>query len=875
MNQDQLPEWPLRFLRWFCKEDLIDEIEGDLTEVYFHRFSHSPTKARLRFYKEVLLSFNRRNIGIMEKYEKNQLGLQWSIVIQYIKILFRVIRKSKVYSSISVLSLTIGLTCAGLIYLYLDKELSYNQVYTEADNIYRISHLSNNSGRNYAFAPVGLVPHLVETMEAVESGTRIFKYRRAIPMTITGTQQSFNEARVGWVDPGFFDLFNLEILRGSTNDLNRPFTIMLSESTARRYFADDNPIGRTITFNGEYESTLEVIGIFEDFPSNTSFQLDLISNMETCYKTMWAGGWMTDWQNMFTSAYVKVKPGRMEEVLKAAQEAVAANYDPDRPDMWQTSMQRLTAIHLSEPKDIGEWSANNDIQTIILFGAIGLIILCLGTFNFINMVIAQAGNRSKEVGVRKVLGGNKKGIAQQTLFETVFFVIISGSISFGLIYALLPWLGALTSHSYHFGDLVNPYFLFGYILLLGVVTFLAGAYPALYISRINSLHLMRRNHTLVAGSRVRNILVTSQFTITSGLVICTMMVFLQMKYIQNLDLGFDDSTIITIPIHNDELVIPKINAFRNELQSIPGIGYVTAASHEMLSDYTYITNFIIQGFDDQLKWERYTVEQDYIKAFGLELIAGRGFDRTIPGDSTSFVLNESAVKALNLTPEQALNLTITDQGLDYTGKIIGVVKDFHFRSLHHDIQPFVMYVNWERLDYISVSLSSNEFTSNIRHLEEKWFKTFGESVPFFYQFLDQQTAGLYVKEDNERRLFSSFSLLSVILGAMGLFGSALFTTERRYKEIGLRKVLGANTLQVILMINGNFIRMIGVAFLIASPFAFLLMNSWLEEFAYRIVQPLWVYLITALVTFFIAIVTVSYLSWKAATSNPVEAIKTE
>ena len=875
MSENQLPRLPLRFLRWFCKDERIDEIEGDLAEAYHQRLLQNSTQAKIRFYKEVLLSFNKRNLGIMEKYKNTRLGLSWSMLTQYGKILFRTIRKSKVYSAISIVSLTLGLTCAGLIYLYLNKELTYDQVYDEASNIYRISHLSNNSGRSYAFAPVGLVPHLIETMEAVEDGTRIFKYRRGIPMTVTATKRSFNEARVGWADPSFFNLFNLEVVRGSAEDLKRPYTLMLSESTARRYFGDQNPIGQTIAFNGEYGATLEVVGVFEDFPSNTSFQLDLLSNIETCYKTMWAGGWMTEWRNMFTSAYVKIKPGRSEEVLKVAQETVSNNYDPDRPKMWQTSLQQLTTLHLSEPKDIGEWSSQNDMQTIVLFGAIGLIILSLGCFNFINMVTAQAGQRAKEVGVRKVLGSSKKNIAQQTLFETVSFVLISGVLSWGLMYLLLPRLGILTSHSYLFNDIANVEFVIGFIASLILVALLAGAYPALHISRVNSLHLMKKNHTAVGGTKVRNMLVTAQFTITSGLVICTLMVFLQMKYIQNRDLGFDDSTLLTIPIHNDEAVLPKINAFRNELQTVPGISNVTAASHEMFSDYTYITNFIIQGFEEQFKWERYTVEQDYIKAFDLEIIAGRGFDSSIPSDSSAFILNESAVRALNLTPEQALNLNITDQGLNYPGKIIGVVKDFHFRSLHHDIQPFVMYVNWDRLDFISVNLSSKDFARNIENIEEKWFRTFGDSVPFFYEFLDQQTADLYLKEDNESQLFSSFSVLSILLGALGLFGSALFNTERRYKEIGLRKVMGANTLQLIVMINRNFIWMIGVAFLIASPIAFLLMNQWLEDFAYRINQPLWVYAVTGIATFFIASVTVSFLSWKAATSNPVEAIKVE
>ncbi|NQZ77706.1 MAG: ABC transporter permease [Ekhidna sp.] len=875
MEDQDLPKLPLRFLRWFCKEELIDEIEGDLFEAYQYRAQKGIKGARFKFYREVLQSFNKRNIGIMERYQNTSLGLTWSMVQQYSKVLIRTMQKSKLYSSISIVSLTLGMACAGLIYLYLKKELSFDTVYDNADQIYRINHFSNNSNRSFAFAPTGMVPYLVENLDGIEHATRLFKYRRAIPITVTSTNQPFNEADFGWVDPTFFEVFNLPIISGAFESFKRPYTVMISESAARRYLADKNPIGKAITYNGEYEATLEVVGVFQDFPSNTSFKLDLISNFETCHQTMWASGWVKDWNNMFVSAFVHIKPGREEDVLKAAQAAIDENYVSSRAHQWETSIQKLTDIHLQEPQDIGEYSSQNDMQTITLFAAIGIIIMCLGCFNFVNMVTAQASQRAKEVGVRKVLGSRRKQISQQTLFETIAFVLISGVLAWLIMSILLPYLECLTIHSYDIEDILSLSFISGFCATILLIAFLAGAYPALYLSKINSLFLMRKNHTAVGGSKVRNVLVTLQFTITSGLVICTLIVFLQMRYIQNRDLGFDESTIISMPIQNDQAVIPKINAYRNELSSFSGIGNLTAASHEMLSDYTYISNFSIQGFDDLRKWERYTVEQNYINTFELELVAGRGFDSSIPSDSSAFVLNESAIEALNLTPQEALNLNITDRNLNVTGKVIGVVKDFHYRSLHHDIQPFVMYVNWDRLDYISVQLSTNDLVRNIELLEEKWIDVFGESVPFFYQFLDQTALDLYQSEKNESMLFSSFSSLSILLGALGLFGAALFNTERRYKEIGLRKVLGANAMQLIMMINQNFIKMLFVAFIVAAPLAFLLMDDWLSDFAYRIDQPVWVYVITIFVIFTLASFTVSYLSWKAASANPVEAIKTE
>ncbi len=876
MESSGLPKWPFRFLRWYCKAELIDEIEGDLIETYQERKLESPSKAKRQLYKEILQSLNRRNLGIMEKYRQSRFLNSWSLLWQYSRVLIRNMAKSKTYSAISIISLALGITCASLIFLYLNKELTYNDVYSQSSNIYRINHLSQKSGRSYAFAPLGMVSHLKENLESVEDGVRIFKYRRAIPITVEKTKSAFNEPRFGWADPSFFNLFDLPFIHGNPKTaLERPNVVVISGKIANKYFGDRNPIGETLIFSWEEETALEVVGVYQDFPTNTSFQLDLISNIETCEQTMWSGGWLREWNNMFVSAYVQIKPGAEKVVLEEAQNATSTYFTPDEPEAWQTSLQPLTDIHLSIPQDIGEWTSGNDTQNLTLFAAIGLIILCLGAFNFTNMITAQAGQRSKEVGVRKVLGSQKKQIAQQTLFETLCFVCFAGIVSLSMIYFFLPVLAELTAHQYGISDLMNQEFLSLFGITILVVTLIAGAYPALYISGIKSLQLMRKGRHGSGGKTVRETIVTAQFTITTVLIICTMMVYLQLQYLQSKELGFDHSVIVNMPIHNDEAVIPKINAFRNEVTANPGIEQVTAASHEMFSDYTYITIFNVDGIDEELKWERYTVEQSYIQTFDLEVIAGRGFDHRIPTDSNAFVLNESAVKAMGFNPEEVIGKSITDTGLDITGKIIGVVSDFHFRSLHHEIQPFVMYVNWDRLDYISVRLQSQNFQHHIEQLEAGWYKTFGDAVPFFYTFLDQQALDLYEREKNDTQLFTIFSFISILLGGLGLFGSALFTTERRFKEIGLRKVLGAGTLQLMYMINHQFVKLILFSFVMASPVAYWLMNQWLAAFAYRIDQPVWVFIMTGLVVIFIATLTVSYLSWKAASSNPVKAIKVE
>ncbi|WP_462252329.1 ABC transporter permease [Ekhidna sp.] len=874
-DSSKAPNSPLKFLRWFCKKELIDEIEGDLIEAYQERHQTDPRKAKRKLWKEVLQSFNSRNIGIMEKYMNRTFMDRISMVKQYALVLFRNAKKYKVYTLISLASLVLGIACASLIYLYIQKETSFDTMYSKVNQLYRINHVSETSGRTYAYAPLAMTPHLKENAEAIEDGVRIFKYRRASPVTVEFSNRSFNEPRFAWADPNFFELFDLTFTIGNREGiLDRPNTVVISESLSKKYFGEKDPIGHTLIFGSAEVTKLEVVGVFKDFSSNTSFQFDLVSNLETCSRAMWNSNHLNSWTNMFVSAYLVVKPDRMEEAQALVQEATNTYFNPESSSNWIATIQPLSDIHLGEAMEIGEWSAHNDVETLVMLATIGIIILCLGCFNFTNMITAQAGQRTKEVGVRKVLGSYRRNIAQQTFFETAGFVSVAGVFAFLMVYLCLSRLGNLTGHSYDLNDLLIAEFYIPFVFILTVVILLSGVYPAFFISSIRSIQLMK-NTTDLKGGGIRNVLVTTQFVITTALIISTCVVFLQLQYLREKKLGFDHSVIVNMPIHSDEAIIPKINTFRNELASFAGIKGITAASHEMLTDYTYITNFAIEGIAEDQLWERYTVEQDYLKTFDLEIVAGRGFDRNIQSDSSAFVLNESAVKTLGLSPNEVIGKSMTDGTLNRTGKIIGIVKDFHFRSLHHEISPFVMYVNRYRLDYISARLSVDNFQENISHLEETWTNVFGEGIPFFFNYLDQQAMAMYEKEDNEMQLFSIFSLVSITLGGLGLFGFVLFTTERKNKEIGLRKVLGATSWQVIKLINATFVRMLLIASLIAVPITYYLMKQWLRDFAYRIDQPIWVYFLAILGILIVATITVSNTTWRAASSNPVDAIKNE
>lgn len=876
--KNPIPETPLKFLRWFCKTDLLDEIEGDLVEAYYQRSEYNRKRARRLLWFDVLRSFKLKNIGLMKNQKDSSIKRTIAILSQYFKVFIRTIARSRMYTSITILSLTLGISCALMIFMYIYKELQYDRFYSDSDRIYRIAFESKNTQRSYAFAPLALTPHMIENFDGVEDGVRIFKYRREIPVTIESTRVSYNEGGFAWCDPSFFDIFDIEIIKGNATDpLIAPGTIAISESTAKRYFGDKDPIGQLLQFNWTENSTLRVTSVYKDFPSHSHFSFDLLSSLETCQDIMWPRPQINSWQNLFTAGYLKLKDGISPDFINdKIQEAINENFQPGGPTRIISFLQPIEKIHLNSDLDLGEWGSNGSMKKLLIFGIIGIVIVGLGSFNFINMVTAMASQRSKEIGVRKVFGGTRKNVLHQTYFETFLYVICAFLLSVLIIIFSIPVLEKLTGHVYHAMDFYSIDFLLPIFAFLVTLIIISGLYPALYISGFQAIKLISNKSIASESSKLfRNALVLSQFTISIVLLICTLIIYLQLSFMRNKDIGFDQSLIVTVPIHNDDAVIPKLEAWKAEATKYPGIHSISASSHEIFAEYTYISLFSLAGSEEEYRWERYTVDEDYLNTFDLKVIAGRAFSKNIQSDSSAFVLNESAVKALGYTPDAIIGQTINNLSDEVSGKVVGVVKDFHFRSLHQSIDPFVIYVNKDRLDFIAIRLSGNNFRESIVKAEETWNEIIGEDIPFFYTFMDQKMASRYEKEANEGRLFSILSSISLLLGCMGLFGLALFITQRKVKEIGIRKVLGAGVMNILILINSKFMKIIGISFIIALPIAYFLMERWLMEFAYRISQPFWVYAVTGMMIFLISILTVSYLSANAAFSNPVKSIRNE
>ena len=373
---------------------------------------------------------------------------------------------------------------------------------------------------------------------------------------------------------------------------------------------------------------------------------------------------------------------------------------------------------------------------------------------------------------------------------------------------------------------------------------------------------------------VRNVFVITQFVISIALIIGTLIVYLQLDYMKNKELGFDNDMVITIPIQNDSLIIPRVELFKEELTSHHSMLTAKAQSHLLFTDFTYVNTFAVEGVDKTLRCERYTVDHDFLNTYDIEIVAGRNFSRSYSTDSSALILNETAVKELGFTNEEILAARKTNLSDNRSGQIVGVTKDFHFRSLHDKIQPFILQVNLNRLDYFSVKLNRNDLKSAIDHVQSTWQRIF-QGAPFFYEFHDQEFAEIYKNEENQTTLFTWFTAVAIFLGCLGLFGFALFTTERRVKEIGIRKVLGAKSFQITGMLAKDFLILVVIAYIISIPISLYLMDQWLNEFAYRISMPIWVFLLAGLLAGLISLFTISFQSLKAAWSNPTENLKYE
>ncbi len=807
----------------------------------------------------------------------------------YLKTAWRNITRNRMVSFINLFGITVGLTCCLLIACFVVNELSYDQ-FRQADNIYRVTRsFYTEKGVEYlhlaSIAPAA-GPLLKNDFPAVEKETRmlpltgdiVFKYGNKI----------FNEQGAFFADSNFFDFFSVPVLEGNAKaSLAEPFSMMVTPEIAHKYFGSEDPVNKIVQVNGQFP--VKITGIFPDFPANSTFHPDILLSFSTLNDSSIYGRQKleTSWDNNAFFTYLMLPSGYPAQQLEKQFPAFLdrhAHYKGESPGYLPSKysslyLQKLRDIHLySHLAD--EIEPNGSITAVYIFSVIALFILLIACMNYMNLATAKSLLRTKEIGVRKTLGAQRKELVFQLLSESVILAYAALIIALSLTSLLLPYLNRLADRDMSIRILAQWKIIIPVLLLPLAAGFLSGIYPAFFLSSFNPVKALKGMAKY--GSKtipIRKVLVVIQFTLSIILIIATVVVFSQMRFVLHSSLGFNKDHIVTMQYNN--ALDNKLEAFQSELLHNPEIRSLALSSRipsGRLLDATGID--IVAGNSIapvNITCKYVVINSGFMPTYQIQMAEGRNFDPTqFPTDSNNLIINEAAVRLFGWkNAAEALGKNYTYNGRK--GKVIGVVKDFHFESMFQEITP-VMFSLGSLKDHvfnnISIKISGDRLQSSIDDIRKTWDQ-FVPEVPFTYTFLDERFAKLYTAEQRQEKVFTIFACLAILIACLGLFGLSAFTISQRTKEIGVRKVLGANVGNIIILLSQDFMLLVGVASLIALPVGWIFMHRWLGVFAYHISIHWWMLLPAVVIAIIVAVVTIGVLAVRAARANPVEALRIE
>ena len=797
------------------------------------------------------------------------------MIRNYIITTLRIIQRSPVYFGINLIGLSIGIICCLLIALFVQHELSFDQFHSRKDRLYRLNY-NVIMGANQTISPsvpVFVAPHLKRLFPEVEDATRFMSTFSAVTVN-SGDDKLFDERGFAWADPNFFRIMDFEIVSGNFDDLlTRPKTLVLSETTARKYFGDENPVGKTLTVGGQ--DAYEVTGVMEDVPGNSHFTFELVTSM---YSLKNIDDESIQWNNPNYTTFVLLKPGTSRDDL---QKKINEWVNP--PGETTTAggntltlpLEPLSEVHFNTSVfNFQGKLAITDVRYLYIFTAIALLVLSIACINYINLATARASARAKEVGIRKTSGAGFRQLIFQYLSESFLLLLPAVVLSILIVNMLLPFLGNMLAKEIEF-NMMQPEFL---LLLLGgwaMLSVLAGFYPALVLSRFRPITVLKGNVTSSRGVALRKALVIVQFTISAVLMVGTLVVLSQLQFMMTKKLGMDKEQVVMIRSNRD--LNPKLRVFTEKLKTLPGVEEACAAWRSPFE--TVVGNgFNLSanpGNDGWVVVGGIAADEDYIKTLDIELLQGRNFDPAKIKDTVNeFIVNEAFLRDFGLTAEEAVGKQVS-LGLVMEhgpGSIVGVVKDFHFSSLHQQIGPIVLFNSTDFLNGTLVRLSKGDPRQALAAIETEW-KALVPQRPFNYTFLDDQYDAMYRTEQRVAALAGIFAGIAVAVACLGLLALASFTAVQRAKEISIRKVLGATSGGIVLLLSKGYVRLMLIAFIAAVPISYFLLNRWLENFAFRISVGPW-YFIQALIALAVfALVTVGYQSYRASVANPAENLR--
>lgn len=872
------PRWADAFLEWFCHPAILEDLQGDFYELFYLRLENkSPEFARRHFVWDVFLACRPSN------FRSVQLKLNLAMLQSYFKSAWRNLLRDRQYTIINILGLAIGIACFLLILLNIQDELSFDQHHVHKDRIVRVvANITNEEGEISEFAhtnaPLG--PFLANEYPFVEKMMRLYREESQFNAHLHSEQQ-YIEDQFFFADSTFFDLFSYEFLEGqATKVLTDPFTIVLTQSTAEKYFGDQPALGQILTYRGDEESfEFTVSGVVADPIHNTHFNFDLIASFKSLDRIM---PWYNNWWHPPMYTYLLLHKVEDIEKLHTELAQIPGKISNETVARERTfKAQALTDIHLKSHRE-NELAVNGNINQVYLFSLIAFFILLIACINFMNLSTAASISRAKEIGVRKTFGAKQFQLVQQFLGESFMLTAIAFGIALLMVELVLPYFNLFVGKS-----LTSSYFQYwktGVMLLclFSGIGILAGLYPAFFLSSFRPVNVLKGSRLRLGGGTIalRRGLVIFQFIISSGLIIATLIMYDQINYMQHHNLGFQKDQIITIPLRDQDDQINN-EALKEIWLKRPEVISVAASSGVPTTEGLY--NFNVKpkkAANDSLEMLTLTVDHDFAKTYGLEFVAGRDFSLDHQTDSQeALILNESAVKKIGWADPIGQEILVSyylDNEEQKKGRVIGVVKDFHYHSLRQEVKPIVMHILSKTYynNFLSIKLTGENISATLGKLEDDW-KKFNPDRPFEFSFLDETFAQLYRKEARLNTLFLIFAIISIFIACLGLFALASLTCEQRTKEIGIRKVLGASTTHIVWLVSNQFTRLVLIAFIIAVPISWYAIHRWLENFAYQTEVKPGIFLLAGVLAILITLLTISFHTLRLAIINPAKSLRYE
>lgn len=799
------------------------------------------------------------------------------MLTNYLKVTVRNIIRHKGYNFLNTLGLAIGIAVTALIMLYVQFEWGYDRFHSNADRIYRVvQRQPGNAFLGTDYYAVTQEP-LGSTMKAefpeVENYVTLSNWNDVV--VNVGDKGRFDENILYATAPNIFSVFSYHFIEGDpTTALSQPNTAVLSEDVAGRFFGSADPIGKTIKVRDKY--TWTVTGIFKPMPKNSQFTYGIVTSFDTYTSTLENRDDAFQWGNSSWYTYLLLRRGSNPEALQAKFPGIVKKYLSESDESWgfkeptQFFLQPLTDIHLFNKTNF-DMGQDSDIKVILILAALAFIILATACINYTNLATAHASLRAKEVGVRKVVGARRSQLIGQFMGESFTLSLSAAALALVLDEILLPSFSRLVGIDFGHDFLLRPSFIVGFVVLVLVVGLSSGAYPALVLSMFRPVHVIKGNAGKGDHPSLRNVLVVAQFAASIALIVCTLVILLQLKFIQMKNMGYNRENVVVLRL-NDGSVQEHLDIMKQKLSQYQSVVSVTACSHLPINVTSETVLHVPDGpAGNKLQSYQAYADYDFLHTFDIPIVEGRNFSPLVATDtSDALIINQSLGKMLGWDHPVGKSL----KHGDHTYKIIGVMKDFNLHSLRYKIHPLFLGLSGRSLQYLCIRIRPDDIPATIAHIKSVW-NSIATQRPFEYTFLDADFSAMYGTEERLSDIVSYCSGLAIMIACLGLFGLAAFVVQQRRKEIGIRKVLGASVLNVVQLLSSQFLRLVLLANLVAWPVAYYLMHLWLDGFAYRIDLEFWPFIIAGAAALIIAIATVSSQALRAANANPVESLRYE